>query len=174
MTSQRAQFQICVFWNHIIFSVVQAKENHEALSSPQQSSLAGWRFMDHIMDYIILFDAYDVSTPSQTKGLPWQQFPCYPFYLFRGSFFSEVILKAFFSPLHNPHRTQCWHNCSDKFDPELWRQTSTPPPQCDCTRASPNGHWFLLTCEAPFPHFVSVCELCLCWLEGRSRRPVWE
>lgn len=97
------------------------------------------------------------------KGLPWQQSPCYPFYLFRRSFFSEVILKAFFSPLHHPHRTQCWHNCSDKFDPELWRQTSRPPPQCDCTRASPNGHWFLLTCEAPFPHFVSVCELCLCW-----------
>lgn len=28
------------------------------------------------------------------KGLPWQQSHCYPFYLFRGSFYSEVILKA--------------------------------------------------------------------------------
>lgn len=40
----------------------------EALSSSQQSSLAGWRFTDHIMDYIILTDTYDVSAASQTKG----------------------------------------------------------------------------------------------------------
>lgn len=72
--------------------------------------------------------------------------------------------------LHHSHHMHHWHNCSDMFDPVLWRQTSRP--LLSGTLVSHRlllmgirAHWSQLD-SVTLPPLVCICELSSCGLEG--------
>lgn len=94
--------------------------------------------MDHIMDDVMLFNTYigpprpqhhhpfptSTSTTTTRQRVTLTAIPLLSVW----SVWGVILLRVDPQSLCTTLITQCWHNCSDKFDPELWRQTYSPAP----------------------------------------------